>query len=144
MFTLRLWSSLDLVYHNISNNHNHNHNNNHNSTQDPSETIIQRTIEGIQKLINPQYGNTTTPEDEAPALIRINPATQKHFEFQIKTLKDVPRDPHKLRDLLQIKERQYQKSMVDIEIQILVTEIEMLRFVLCVVTSRNEIKKEEQ
>jgi hypothetical protein len=38
-----------------------------------AESIIQRKIEGIQRLINPQYGNMT-PEEEEAALIEINPA----------------------------------------------------------------------
>jgi predicted type IV restriction endonuclease len=114
------------------------------SIPDSTEGIIWRTIEGIQKLLNPQYGNTAMPEEQAAALTTNNPATQRHFEFQIKTLQDAPRDPDRLRELLQVKQRQYAKSKVVEEIQILVTEIEMLRLVLCVVISRSESKKEEQ
>jgi hypothetical protein len=35
-----------------------------------------------------------------------NPAINKHFELQIKTLQNAPRDPDKLERLLRLKERQ--------------------------------------
>ncbi len=65
---------------------------------DPTEKAIERMIEGTRKSLNPQYGNTT-PEEEATAVIKINPATRKHFEMKIKTLQDAPRDPDKLRGI---------------------------------------------
>ncbi len=68
-----------------------------------TEIIIRRHVEGIQKLLNPQHGNTlTTPEEEAAGqtVIMNNPAEENHFELQIKTLQDAPRDPDKLRELL--------------------------------------------
>ncbi len=71
----------------VNNNNSVNHE--EDSIRDSTEIIIRRTIEGIQKLLNPRYGNTTTtPEKEetAAAVITINPATKKHFELQIKTL----------------------------------------------------------
>ncbi len=55
---------------------------------DSTEIIIDRTIQGIQKLLNPQHGNTlTTPEEEAAGqtVIMNNPAEENHFELQIKT-----------------------------------------------------------
>jgi hypothetical protein len=123
----------------VNNNNNNNPHNEHrqqhqDSISDSTEVIIQRTVEGIQKLLNPQYGNTTTPEEEAAAVIKINPAMKNHFELEIKTLQDAPRDADKLRALLQIKERQYQKVTTPMEdIETLFTEIEMLRFVLFLV-----------
>ena len=68
------------------------------------EKAEKRTIDGIRKLLNPQYGNMTL-EEEAAAVKKINPATQKHFELQIKILQDAPRDPDKLRELLKMKQR---------------------------------------
>jgi|SRR5215212_3346046 len=97
------------------------------SVCDPPEKAIERTIEGVRKFLNPRYGNTT-PEEEAAALIKINPATRKHSELQIKTLKEAPRDPDKLRELLKMKQRQYEKTTSAEGTQTLVTEIEMLKF----------------
>jgi hypothetical protein len=45
-----------------------------------------------------------------------DPATQRHFELQIKTLQDAPRDPDKLRELLKRKQRQYEKATLADEI----------------------------
>src|SRR5215203_5393959 len=104
------------------------HNSPPSAVHDSIEKAIERIIEEIRKLLNPQYGNMT-PEEEATAVIKINPATQKHFELQIKTLQYAPRSPDKLRELLNIKQRQYEKATRAEEIQTLVTEIEMLKFV---------------
>jgi hypothetical protein len=51
--------------------------------QDSTEVIIQRTVEGIKKLLNPQYENTT-PEEEAAAAIKVNPVIKKYAELEIK------------------------------------------------------------
>jgi hypothetical protein len=115
---------------------------------DSIEIIIRKHIAGIKKLRHPQYENTTTnttpKEEEATAglaIIMNNPVTENHFELQIKTLKDAPRDPDKLRELLKIKQRQYEKATLAEEIQqALVTEIEMLQFVLFLMV-RNERKE---
>lgn len=40
-----------------------------------------------------------TPEEQEKAVIKISEAKQKHFELQIRTLQDAPRDPDKLREL---------------------------------------------
>ena len=85
-------------------------------------------IEGFRRFLNPQHGNTTAEEEEA-AIIKINPAIQKHFELQIKILQDAPRDSDKLRELLNIKQRQYEKATSAEGIQTLVTEMDMLKFV---------------
>jgi hypothetical protein len=55
-------------------------------------------IEGIQTLLNPV--NMTPEEEKEKAIIKISEATQKHFELQIRTLQDAPRDPIKLGELL--------------------------------------------
>jgi hypothetical protein len=41
----------------------------------------------------------------------INPAVKKHYELQIKTLQDAPRDIKKLKRLLKIKHRQKDEAM---------------------------------
>jgi hypothetical protein len=52
-----------------------------------------------------------------------------HFELEIKTLREAPRDPEKLRKLL--KENAEKEDTMRIkEIERLVTEMEMLWFVL--------------
>jgi hypothetical protein len=118
---------------NKSNPHNEHHQLRQDSISESTEVIIQRNVEGIQKLLNPQYGNTT-PDEEAAAVIKINPAIKSHCELEIKTLQEAPRDADKLRALLQIKERQHQKITTHMEdIETLFTEIEMLKFVLFLV-----------
>jgi flagellar basal body rod protein FlgF len=41
----------------------------------------------------------------------INPAIKRHFELQIKTLQNAPRDEEKLERLLQVKQRQKEAAM---------------------------------
>lgn len=98
------------------------------SLADPIEKAIERMIEGIRKFLNPQYGNTT-PEEEAVAVIKINPATKKYCELNIKILQDSPRDSDQLRELLKVKQKEYEKAQDSEVIEPLVTEIEMLKFV---------------
>ena len=98
------------------------------ANSDPTEKAINKMIDGIRWLLNPQYGNTT-PQEEAAAAIKISAATQKHFELEIKTLQDAPRDPDKLRELLKRKQRLYEKATLADEIQPLVTEVETLKYV---------------
>jgi hypothetical protein len=117
-----------------------------------TEIIIRKHIAGIKKLLHPQYGNTTTnttpeEEDEAAAglaIIMNNSATENHFELQIRTLQDAPRDPDKLRELLKIKQRKYEKATLAEEIQPLVTEIEMLQFVLFLVCRNERSEKKNE
>jgi hypothetical protein len=65
--------------------------------------------------------------------ITISAATQKHSEFQTKTLQDAPRDPDKLRKILKEKQEEYEKAGDNEVIERLVTEIEMLKYVLFLV-----------
>jgi hypothetical protein len=61
----------------------------------------------------------------------INPAIKRHYELQIKTLQNAPRDEGKLKALLKVKERQNEEAMHIEDTQRLVTEeIEMLKVVL--------------
>ena len=63
-----------------------------------------------------------------------NPIVNKHFELQIKTLQNAPRDPEKLERLLRLKERQKKEAMYMEDTERLVTEeIEMLKLVLYLV-----------
>ena len=74
-------------------------------------------------------------------MIEINPAMKRHWESEIKILRDAPRDPYKLGDILKVKQKEYEKATDRKDIEKLVPEIEMLQFVLFLVC-RNESKKE--
>ncbi|MDQ3837314.1 MAG: hypothetical protein M3270_10340 [Thermoproteota archaeon] len=101
-----------------------------------AEEIIARQIEGIKKMIW-VHGGPEEEEEEEERDIQINPAMKRHWELEIKTLQDAPKDADKLRKLLEAKRKEYEESE-DYETRCrLVTEIEMLRFVLCVVCGNN-------
>jgi len=107
--------------------HNSNNNNdNQDSIHDSTEAVIQRTIQGIQKMIRVHE----SPAEEGKAVIQINPAIKRHFELEIKILQDAPRDEMKLRQILAVKQKEYEKAIDSEDIERLVTEIEMLKFVL--------------
>lgn len=112
------------------------------STLPSTEVIIQRTIDGIQRMISVNNNNQGSEEDGAKTgnqpEIEISLAMKRHWESEIKILRDAPRDPDKLRELLQIKQRLYEKATRGEEIQTLVTEIEMMQFVLFLVCRKNE------
>ncbi|MDQ3836745.1 MAG: hypothetical protein M3270_07415 [Thermoproteota archaeon] len=73
-------------------------------------------------------GRTTT----GAAIVEFDPAMKRHWELEIRTLQEAPRDAEKLRKLLEAKRKEYEEAE-DYETRCrLVTEIEMLRFVLCV------------
>ncbi len=104
---------------------------------DSTEAVIQRTIEGIQMMMKPyksQRGGDGE-EDAEKAEIRINPAMKVHWESKIKILQDSPRDADKLREILKVKEEEYDKAQDSEDIERLVSEIEMLKFVLFLVSS---------
>jgi hypothetical protein len=70
----------------------------------------------------------------------MNPAIKRHFELEIKTLQNAPRDPEKLERLLKIKERQKEEAMyMEDTQQRLGTEIEMLKVVLYLVVRRRRV-----
>ncbi len=95
------------------------------------EKAIKKTIDGIQAMLNPL--NMTPQEEKEKVVIKISEATQKHFELQIRTLRDAPRDPGKLREILKVKQEDCEKADDSEYIERLVTEIEMLKFVLFLV-----------
>jgi hypothetical protein len=104
---------------------------------DSTELIIQRAIKGIQKMIKPYE----CKEGEIPrvAVIEVNPAMKQHWESEIKILRDAPRDLHKLGEILKAKQEEYEKAIDSEDIERLVSEIEMLKFVLFLVC-RSETK----
>jgi hypothetical protein len=92
---------------------------------------IHRTIEGIQKVISPP--DSPTEEVVIELDIQISPTLKRHFGLEIKTLREAPRDLSKLRKLLKPKQRECEDTMKIEELEGLVTEMEMLKLVLCVV-----------
>jgi hypothetical protein len=47
---------------------------------------------------------------EESEITRINPAMKRHFELEIETLQNAPRDEDKLRELLKLKEKENEKA----------------------------------
>jgi len=91
-------------------------------------------IEASQRMIdvNSQLGG------EASEGWGINPVMKRHFELEIKTLQNAPRDADKLRKLLEVKQRQKEEAMDIEDTQRLVTEIEILKLVLYLVCRKQQ------
>lgn len=87
-------------------------------------------------LMNPQHCNMAS-EEEAAAVITVNPATVKHFELKIKILQDSPRNADNLKEILQAKEKEYEDAQDSEKIERLITEIDMLKYLLFLVNRRN-------
>jgi hypothetical protein len=68
----------------------------------------------------------------------LNPVMKKHLELEIKTLQNAPRDAEKLRRLLEIKQRQKEEADHIEDTERLVTEIEMLKVVLYLVSRKQQ------
>jgi ATP-dependent protease HslVU (ClpYQ) ATPase subunit len=92
---------------------------------DSTEAVIQRMIEAMRKFIR-------EGEDQQEG-IQISSVTKRHFQLQIKTLQNAPRDTSKLQQIIKAKERQNEKARHVEDTQRLVTEIEMLKPVLFLV-----------
>jgi hypothetical protein len=107
------------------------------SNDSTTEVLIRRTTEGIQRLIAIHPPGQGDEGDGAPThkepTIEISLASKKHWELQIKTLQDAPRDPETLRQILKDKQEQYEKAEDSEDIERLVPETEMLKFVLFLV-----------
>jgi hypothetical protein len=58
---------------------------------------------------------------------------KRHWESEIKILREAPRDEKKLREILIIKQKEYDKATEREDLERLVPEIEMLKLVLCLV-----------
>jgi hypothetical protein len=96
------------------------------------ELVIQRAIAGIQRMISSYDGNNDN-QTTTKAVIQINPAMKKHWESEIKILRDAPRDEKKLGEILNAKQEECEKAEDSEDIERLVSEIEMLKFVLFLV-----------
>lgn len=107
---------------------------------DSTEEVIQTMIEGARRMISLNKEEAVV---EKQTEVRINPAMRRHFELQIKTLQNAPRDEGRLRLPLKLKERENEKATHIVDTQRLVTEIEMLKAVLFLVC-RDKRKEEEE
>jgi hypothetical protein len=67
----------------------------------------------------------------------MSPPMKRHLELEIKILENAPRDVEKLERLLKTKRRQKEEAMHIEDTQRLVTEIEMLKVVLHLVSRRS-------
>ena len=107
------------------------------SVHDPTEVAIQKMIKASQSMldVNSQGGERAAAGGGGGGM---NPVMKRHLELEIKTLQNAPRDADKLRRLLQIKQRQKEEAMHNEDTQRLVTEIEMLKVVLYLVSRIKE------
>src|SRR5215207_6421712 len=102
------------------------------SIYDSTEVAIQKMIEASQRMI------TINSQGDLGGM---SPPLKRHLELQVKTLQNTPRDADKLERLLNVKKRQKEEAMHMEDTERLVTEIEMLKVVLYLV-SRNGRKEE--
>lgn len=58
----------------------------------------------------------TQEEERAASVIEINPAMRKHWELEIKTLQNAPRDSARLRSLLKVKQGEYEREQQTLKI----------------------------
>ena len=69
-------------------------------------------IEGAQRMIRVNNNdNDYSQQGGEPETIRINPDMKRHFELEIETLQNIPRDEGKLRELLKLKERENEQEV---------------------------------
>jgi len=139
-----------LASNNKNNNYNpvnipadNNNNNARNNNSDFVEVHVNKMILGIRTFLNPQYGNTT-PEEEAAAVIKVSAATKKYTELKIKILQDSPRDAEKLSKILQAKQKEYQKAQDSEDIERLVTEVDVLEYLLFLVNRGRSVAAGEE
>ena len=83
------------------------------SIHDSTEVAIQKMIDASQRMI------TMNGQGE---LWRMSPPQKGHWELQIKTLQEAPRDAEKLEHLLKVKKKQKEEVMYIEDTQRLVTE----------------------
>jgi methyl coenzyme M reductase beta subunit len=104
------------------------------SIHDSTEVAIQKMIEASQRMIAVNNQGAGEPREGWG----INPAMKRHLELEIKTLQNAPRDAEKLRRLLELKQRQKEEADHIEDTQRLVTEIEMLKVVLYLVSRKQQ------
>ena len=120
------------------------------SNRDFIENHVNKMIHRIRTFLNPQHGNTTPEEEEAAGaatkvkkVLAVNPATKKYAELRIKILQDSPRDADELKEILQAKEEEYEKVQGSERIERLITEIDMLKYLLFLVNREERQRRRE-
>jgi hypothetical protein len=103
------------------------------SIHDSTEVAIQKMIDASQRMLDVQSQVGGEAREDGWG---INPAMKRHLELEIRTLQNAPRDADKLRRLLEIKQRQKEEADHIEDTQRLVTEIEMLKVVLYLVSRK--------
>jgi hypothetical protein len=103
------------------------------SIHDSTEVAIQKMIDTSHRMIDVQ----SKVGGEAKEGWGINPIMKRHLELEIKTLQNAPRDEGKLRELLKLKEKENEETTHIEDTQRLVTEIEMLKVVLYLVSRKS-------
>jgi hypothetical protein len=101
------------------------------SIDDSTEAVLQRKIESMQRLIR---------EDPEQA-IHISSIAKRHYQLQIETLQNAPRDAAKLEQIIKAKERENKEARHIYETERSVTEIEMLKFMLYLVMRGGIMKR---
>ena len=104
------------------------------SIHDTTEVAIQKMIDASQRMIDVQSQVTGESKDGWG----LNTVMKKHLELEIKTLQNAPRDADKLKQLLELKQRQKEEADHIENTQRLVTEIEMLKVVLYLVSRKQQ------
>jgi hypothetical protein len=104
------------------------------SIHDSTEIAIQKMIEASQSMIKV----TSQGEEEGVLAGGMSPPLKKHLELEIQTLQNAPIDADKLERLLKAKRRQKEEAMHVEDTQRLVTEIEMLKVILYLVSRREK------
>jgi hypothetical protein len=98
------------------------------SIDDSTKAIIQRKVESMQRFIR----------EDREQVIQISSMAKRHFQLQIETLQNAPRDVSKLQQIIKAKERENKEEARHIDDTVrLVTEIEMLKVVLHLLKRRS-------
>ena len=123
--------------------------NNNNNPTTAAEEIIAKQIEGIKRMIwvhgDPfQEENDDDDDEKAQGTIQINPAMKRHWELEIKILREAPRDRDKLRKLVKAKQKEWEDTIKIEDLERIVTEMEMLRFVLFAVIRGSKATEERE
>jgi methyl coenzyme M reductase beta subunit len=105
------------------------------SIHDSTEVAIQKMIDASQRMLD--VNSRVQGEAAKEEGWGINPIMKRHLELEIKTLQNAPRDEGKLRELLKLKEKQNEQAIHIEDTQRLVTEIEMLKVVLHLVSRKS-------
>jgi hypothetical protein len=75
--------------------------------------------------------------------IQVSSVTKRHFQLQIETLQNAPRDAEKLEEIIKAKERENKEARYIEDTERLVPEIEMLKLVLFLVMRGGRMKRRE-